>query len=67
MIMAESVAETQDIYRPNVSSYDAPAMKEAPAPPKKPLSLDTLSIFSGESSPLSLRKGTPHVHFVNLH
>ena len=65
--MAESVAETQDIYRPNVSSYDAHAMKEAPAPPKKPLSLDTSSIFSGESSHLSSRKGTLHVRFVHLH
>ena len=47
LLMAESVSETQDIYRPNVSSYDAPRMREAPAAPRTPLSIDTLSIFSG--------------------
>jgi protein AFG1 len=45
--MAESVAEIQDSYRPNVSSYDAPGMAECSASPDTPMSLDTLSIFLG--------------------
>ncbi|KAI0314288.1 AFG1-like ATPase-domain-containing protein [Amylostereum chailletii] len=47
MMMAESVAESQDIYRPNISSYDAPKMEEALVQ-QKPLALETLSIFSGK-------------------
>lgn len=50
MIAAESVTETQDVYRPNVSSYDTPQMREAPVAPKIALSIDTLSIFSGTFS-----------------
>lgn len=50
VMMAEAVAETQDVYRPNVSSYDAPNMAEAPKAPTSALALDTLSIFSGTSS-----------------
>ena len=46
-MMAEAVAETQDVYRPNVSSYDAPNMEQEPRAPAKALALDTLSIFSG--------------------
>lgn len=49
VMMAEAIAETQDVYRPNVSSYDALSMTEAPEVPAS-LPLDTLSIFSGESS-----------------
>lgn len=48
VMMAEAVAETQDVYRPNVSSYDAPNMAEAPKAPATALALDTLSIFSGK-------------------
>ncbi|KAJ3500907.1 hypothetical protein NLJ89_g9580 [Agrocybe chaxingu] len=56
VMMAESVAETQDVYRPNVSSYDAPQMREAPAAPKVALSLDTLSIFSGEEEQFAFKR-----------
>lgn len=52
VMMAEAVAETQDVYRPNVSSYDAPNMAEAPKAPSSPLALDMLSIFSGEHIPI---------------
>lgn len=45
IMMTESIAETGDTYRPNVSSYDAPNMEEAPK--ERVLPLDTLSIFSG--------------------
>ena len=45
-MMAEAVGETQDVYRPNVSSYDAPNMARERIPAKT-LALDTLSIFSG--------------------
>jgi len=48
VMMAEAVAETQDVYRPNVSAYDAPNMAEAPKAPASSLALDTLSIFSGK-------------------
>ena len=46
VMMAEAVGETQDVYRPNVASYDAPNMAEERAPTKA-LALDMLSIFSG--------------------
>lgn len=46
-LMIESVAETQDTYRTNVSSYDAPGMAEAPSSPSTPMLLDIWSIFSG--------------------
>ena len=49
-MMAEAVGETQDVYRPNVSSYDAPNMAEERVPTKA-LALDTLSIFSGSCVP----------------
>lgn len=54
-IMAESVTETQDIYRPNVAAYDAPKMAEAPVAPSTALPLDTLSIFSGTSAHMSAK------------
>ena len=47
-MMAEAVAETRDVYRPNISSYDAPNMAEAPEPSPSNIPLETLSIFSGE-------------------
>ena len=47
VMLAEAVAETRDVYRPNVSSYDTPNMAEAPEAPMSALALDTLSIFSG--------------------
>jgi len=47
IMMAESVGETRDAYRPNVSSYDAPSMEEAPV--ERVMPLDTLSIFSGRN------------------
>ena len=48
VMMAESVAETRDTYRPNVASYDAPNMEEAPEQVRTNTPLDQLSIFSGE-------------------
>ena len=51
VMMAEAVGETQDVYRPNVSSYDTPNMAQEHVPTKA-LALDTLSIFSGERTPL---------------
>ncbi|KZV68595.1 hypothetical protein PENSPDRAFT_735877 [Peniophora sp. CONT] len=56
VMMAESVAETQDVYRPNVASYDAPRMEEAPAAPALPLALDTLSIFSGKDEQFAYKR-----------
>ncbi|KZT10789.1 uncharacterized protein LAESUDRAFT_643661 [Laetiporus sulphureus 93-53] len=56
VMMAEAVAETQDVYRPNVSSYDAPNMAEAPEAPAAPLALDTLSIFSGKDEEFAFKR-----------
>ncbi|KII92426.1 hypothetical protein PLICRDRAFT_50808 [Plicaturopsis crispa FD-325 SS-3] len=55
-IMAESVTETQDIYRPNVAAYDAPKMTEAPVAPSTALPLDTLSIFSGKDEQFAFKR-----------
>ncbi|PCH36109.1 hypothetical protein WOLCODRAFT_81546 [Wolfiporia cocos MD-104 SS10] len=55
VMMAESVAETQDVYRPNVSSYAAPNMSEAPRAPAA-LTLDTLSIFSGKDEQFAFKR-----------
>ncbi|KAE9403891.1 hypothetical protein BT96DRAFT_955819 [Gymnopus androsaceus JB14] len=49
-----SVAETGDTYRPNVSSYDAPNMEEAPK--ERVLPLDTLSIFSGKDEQFAFKR-----------
>jgi peroxisome-assembly ATPase len=48
-LMAESVSETRESYRPNILSYEevADGRKEQ-APPSTPPALETLSIFSGQ-------------------
>ncbi|KAH9942379.1 AFG1-like ATPase-domain-containing protein [Epithele typhae] len=56
VMMAEAVAETQDVYRPNVSSYDAPNMAEEPRAPTSALALDTLSIFSGKDEQFAFKR-----------
>ncbi|KAF7321861.1 Lactation elevated protein 1 [Mycena kentingensis (nom. inval.)] len=46
---AESVTETREAYRPNVSAYDTPQMGRNNEPqPMTAMALDTLSIFSGQ-------------------
>jgi protein AFG1 len=47
VMLAESVGETRDGYRPNVSAYDSPEMSQNFEAPPKAVALDTLSIFSG--------------------
>ncbi|KAH9935750.1 AFG1-like ATPase-domain-containing protein [Fomitopsis serialis] len=56
VMMAEAIAETQDVYRPNISSYDAPNMAEAPRAPTSALALDTLSIFSGKDEQFAFKR-----------
>ncbi|KIJ68128.1 hypothetical protein HYDPIDRAFT_165832 [Hydnomerulius pinastri MD-312] len=51
----ETIAEMQDVYRPNVSSYDAPAMPEAPSQ-QNVLSLDKLTIFSGQEEQFAFKR-----------
>lgn len=46
IMMIESVSESRDVYRPNVSSYRSPEMAQEPAAPSA-IALDQLSIFSG--------------------
>ncbi|PIL35939.1 hypothetical protein GSI_01599 [Ganoderma sinense ZZ0214-1] len=55
MMMAEAVGETQDVYRPNVSSYDAPNMAQERTPTKA-LALDALSIFSGKDEQFAFER-----------
>ncbi|KAI0063505.1 hypothetical protein BV25DRAFT_1824039 [Artomyces pyxidatus] len=55
-MMAESVSETQDVYRPNVSSYDSPQMENAPVAPPSPLALEALSIFSGKDEQFAYKR-----------
>ncbi|KAI0775799.1 AFG1-like ATPase-domain-containing protein [Trametes elegans] len=55
VMMAEAVGETQDVYRPNVSSYDAPDM-ERERTPTAPLALDKLSIFSGKDEQFAFKR-----------
>ncbi|KAI0645780.1 AFG1-like ATPase-domain-containing protein [Trametes meyenii] len=55
VMMAEAVGETQDVYRPNVSSYDAPNMEHERAP-VAPLALDKLSIFSGKDEQFAFKR-----------
>ncbi|KAH9892647.1 AFG1-like ATPase-domain-containing protein, partial [Cubamyces lactineus] len=55
VMMAEAVGETQDVYRPNVASYDAPNM-ERERTPSAPLALDKLSIFSGKDEQFAFKR-----------
>ncbi|KAI0032103.1 AFG1-like ATPase-domain-containing protein [Vararia minispora EC-137] len=56
VMMAESVAETQDVYRPNIASYDTPRMEEAPVAPTTALALEELSIFSGKDEQFAYKR-----------
>ncbi|GLB37031.1 putative AFG1-like ATPase [Lyophyllum shimeji] len=56
VMMAESVMETQERYRPNVSSYDSPGMADAPATPALKVPLETLSIFSGQDEQFAFKR-----------
>lgn len=51
-IMAEAISESREAFRPNVSSYED--MPELPG--ASPLSIDSLSIFSGKSFIAHCRK-----------
>ncbi|KAI0663446.1 AFG1-like ATPase-domain-containing protein [Cubamyces menziesii] len=55
VMMAEAVGETQEVYRPNVASYDAPNM-ERERTPSTPLALDKLSIFSGKDEQFAFKR-----------
>ena len=56
VLLAEAVGETRDVYRPNVASYDAPNMAEAPAVPHAPVALETLSMFSGKEEQFAYKR-----------
>ncbi len=61
VLLAEAVGETRDVYRPNVSSYDAPNMNEAPSDiahtmPETTAALETLSIFSGKDEQFAFKR-----------
>lgn len=56
VMMAESIAETRDAYRPNVLSYDAPRMQEAPEQQQTNTPLDKLSIFSGQDEQFAFKR-----------
>ncbi|KAJ6498938.1 AFG1-like ATPase-domain-containing protein [Mycena sanguinolenta] len=54
VMLAESVSETQDGYRPNVSAYNTPAMSRHFDAPQ--IALDTLSIFSGQEEQFAFKR-----------
>ncbi|KAH7920715.1 hypothetical protein BV22DRAFT_1114755 [Leucogyrophana mollusca] len=51
----ETVAEMQDVYRPNVSAYDSPHMRKAHVQ-STTVSLNTLSIFSGQEEQFAFKR-----------
>ncbi|KAI0358524.1 hypothetical protein OH77DRAFT_1420920 [Trametes cingulata] len=55
VMMAEAVGETQEVYRPNIASYDAPNM-ERERTPTAALALDKLSIFSGKDEQFAFKR-----------
>ncbi|EGO25507.1 hypothetical protein SERLADRAFT_448478 [Serpula lacrymans var. lacrymans S7.9] len=55
ILHVESLGETQDRNRPNISTYDSPGMSEAPMSPA-PLALDKLSIFSGQDEQFAFKR-----------
>ncbi|KAJ7745464.1 AFG1-like ATPase-domain-containing protein [Mycena maculata] len=56
VMLAESVSETREGYRPNVSAYDSPSMSRATGPSAKAMALDTLSIFSGQEEQFAFKR-----------
>ncbi|KAJ6521929.1 AFG1-like ATPase-domain-containing protein [Mycena vulgaris] len=56
VMLAESVSETQEGYRPNVSAYDSPIMSRDLNLPAKTMALDTLSIFSGQEEQFAFKR-----------
>ncbi|KAI0798473.1 AFG1-like ATPase-domain-containing protein [Irpex lacteus] len=57
VLLAEAVGETREVYRPNVSSYDAPNMNEAPSDvAQTTAALETLSIFSGKDEQFAFKR-----------
>ncbi|KAH7888878.1 AFG1-like ATPase-domain-containing protein [Phlebopus sp. FC_14] len=55
LMHVETVAEMQDVYRPNVSAYDTPRMNEAPIQ-SAVLPLDKLTIFSGQDEQFAFKR-----------
>lgn len=56
VMMAESVSEMHGgRYRPNISSYDSPGMKQAARAPAV-LAMDKLSIFSGQEEQFAFKR-----------
>ncbi|KAJ7680692.1 AFG1-like ATPase-domain-containing protein [Mycena polygramma] len=56
IMLAETIGETRDSYRPNVSAYDSPAMSRNLDRPPKALALNTLSIFSGQEEQFAFKR-----------
>ena len=56
VLLAEAVGETRDVYRPNVSSYDAPNMAEAPSEARASVALEQLSMFSGKDEQFAYKR-----------
>ena len=56
VLLAEAVGETRDVYRPNVSSYNAPNMAEAPPEPRVSIALEQLSMFSGKDEQFAFKR-----------
>ncbi|KAJ7141406.1 AFG1-like ATPase-domain-containing protein [Mycena epipterygia] len=56
VMLAESISETREGYRPNVSAYDSPAMSRDVNAPANVMALDTLSIFSGQEEQFAFKR-----------
>ncbi|KAJ7130813.1 AFG1-like ATPase-domain-containing protein, partial [Mycena crocata] len=58
VMMAESVSETRESYRPNVSAYDSPSIssRDSLDGPAHVIPLDTLSIFSGQEEQFAFKR-----------
>ncbi|OCH93788.1 hypothetical protein OBBRIDRAFT_771044 [Obba rivulosa] len=55
-IMAEAFSESQEIYRPNVSSYDSPSMARPRVSASTATALDKISIFSGKDEQFAFKR-----------
>ena len=62
VLLAEAVGASRTAYRPNIASYDAPNMAEAPAAPRSTVALEALSMFSGKEEQFAYKRALSRLH-----
>ncbi|KAL4246184.1 AFG1 ATPase family protein [Abortiporus biennis] len=62
VMMAETIGETREVYRPNISSYDAPNMADAPVVPLSSIALEKLSVFSGKDEQFAFKRALSRLY-----